>query len=172
MNTLTAGLIVLIGVLGGFYVGAKYGQGHPTPSAASSTANGAATGRGGAGAGAGAGGAGAGATGRAGLGGFGGAGGAGANATLGTITAVNGDTITVHNTRTNTDVQVNIASARITKTADGTPADLTQNQTVTVVGQAGSDGTVTATTIAIGNVAASFGGGGQRGAQPSPSPTS
>jgi len=156
MNQLTAALIVVIGILGGFYVGARYGQGHPTvaPSPSPSAAAGAGGGGGGGGFGGGG-------------GGFGGAGGA---ATLGTITAVSGDTITVHNPRTNADVQVNISSARITKTGDGTPADLTQNQTVTVVGQTGSDGVVTATTIAIGG-AGGFGGRGGAGAAPSPSPS-
>jgi hypothetical protein len=162
MNQLTAALIVVIGILGGFYVGAKYGQGHPTAAASTTTGSTAGTG---AAARAGAGGAGGFA------GGGTGAGGALANATIGTITAVNGDTITIHDTRTNTDVQVNIASARITKTGDGTPADLTQNTAVTVVGQTGSDGVVTATTIAIGNIAGAFGGGGRRGGAPSPSPS-
>jgi hypothetical protein len=159
MNQLTAVLIVAIGILGGFYVGAKYGEGHPPASTPAAAAN-SATGNGGAG-GAGFGGA---------AGGAGGAGGAGAglaNATIGQITAVSGTTITVHNAQTNRDVKVDVASARITKAADGTVSDLTQNTAVTVVGQAGSDGTVTATTIAIGNGAF---GGGRRGAGASPSP--
>jgi hypothetical protein len=168
MNQLTAGLIVVIGILGGFYVGARYGQGHPT-AAASTTNN--STARNGAGGGlTGAGGTAAG--GFAGTGGAGAGGAAAGAATFGTITAVNGDTITIHDTRNNRDVQVNIASARITKTADGTPADLTQNTAVTVIGQTGSDGVVTATTIAIGNVTGGFGGaGGRRGGAPSPSPS-
>jgi hypothetical protein len=154
MNQLTAGLIVVVGILGGFYVGAKYGQGHPPPSNTPAVVTNA-TGFGGAAAGAGA------AGGAAGRGGFGGLG----NATAGTITAVSGDTITVHNARTNADVKVNVSSARITKTADGAPSDLTANQTVTVVGQAGSDGVVNATTIAVG-----VGLGGRGGAAASPSP--
>jgi hypothetical protein len=163
MNQLTAGLIVVIGILGGFYVGAKYGQGHPTAAASTTTTN--STAGTGAGGGGGFGGAGAG-------GGTGtGAGGGLGAATFGTVTAVNGDTITIHDTRNNRDVQVNIASARITKTADGTPADLTANTAVTIVGQTGSDGVVTATTIAIGNGAGAFGGGGRRGGAPSPSPS-
>jgi Domain of unknown function (DUF5666) len=167
MNQLTAALIVVIGILGGFYVGAKYGQGHPTSSASST---GSSTGTG-AGAFAGAGGGGGGGGGNGGGGAGGGAfAGAGGNATFGTITAVNGDTITVHNPRTNADVKVNVSSARITKTADGSPADLTQNQTVTIVGQTGSDGVVTATTIALGTTG--FGGrGAGGGAAPSPSPS-
>jgi len=167
MNQLTAGLIVVIGILGGFYVGAKYGQGHPAAAAATTTNSTAGTGAAGGGfAGAGAGGFGGGAGGGAGAGAGGGLG----AATFGTITAVNGDTITIHDTRNNRDVQVNIASARITKTADGTPADLAQNTTVTVVGQTGSDGVVTATTIAIGNITGAL-GGGRRGGAPSPSPS-
>lgn len=160
MNQLTAGLVVVIGLLGGFYAGAKYGEGHPTSTnapAANSTANGGGTGRGAFGGGAGNGGG----NGAAGFG----------NATVGQITAVNGDTITVHNTRTNADVKVNVSSARITKTTDGAPSDLTQNQTVTIVGQPGSDGTVTAATIAIGTVAGGF-GGGRTGPAASPSPGS
>lgn len=153
MNQLTAGLIVVIGILGGFYGGAKYGQGHPTPSASASPA--ATTGVG------------AGLGGGASAGSGGGASASGlSGATVGTITAVNGDTITVHDARSNRDVKVNVASARITKTSAGTPADLTLNQTVTIAGQAGSDGTVTATTIAVGGGAGGF--GGRRGASPSP----
>jgi hypothetical protein len=160
MNQLTAGLIVVIGILGGFYVGAKYGQVHPTAAASPTPAPAA-----GAGLGAGANGGGFGA------GGGGGAAAAGGGATFGTITAVSGDTITIHDTRNNRDVKVNVSSARITKTGDGTPADLTQNTAVTIVGQTGSDGVVTATTIAIGNGAGAF-GGGRRGAGASPSPSS
>jgi hypothetical protein len=168
MNQLTAALIVVIGILGGFYVGAKYGQGHPTAAASS---NAAAAGGGGTGAGAGAFARGAGGAG-GGAGAFGGgagAGAAGANATLGTITAVSGDTITVVNPRTNASVKVNVSSARITKTVDGSPADLTQNQTVTIIGQTGSDGVVTATTIAVGTTG--FGGRGAGAGAPSPSPS-
>jgi len=165
MNQLTAGLIVVIGILGGFYVGAKYGQGHPAPSASASPAAGTF-------ANGGAGGSGFGGNGGGGFGGAG-AGGANANATVGQITAVNGTTLTIHDARTNRDVKVDVASARISKTTDGTPADLTQNQTVTVVGQAGSDGVVTATVVSIGNgTGGAFGGGARRGGgAPSPSPS-
>lgn len=163
MNQLTAGLIVVIGILGGFYVGAKYGQGHPTPSNGTPAASTTGAGNGGFGGGNGGfGGAGAG-------NGGGGAGGGFGSATVGRITAVNGDTITIHDTRNNRDVKVNVSSARISKTTDGSPGDLTQDQTVTVVGQAGSDGTVTATVISIGGAANAFGGTGRRGgASPSP----
>jgi hypothetical protein len=156
MNQLTAGLVVLIGILGGFYFGAKYGQGHSGPStataaAATSQTGGARTGGTAAD--------GTGATGGGGAGGF-------TPAAAGSITAVDGTTITVHDRTTNKDVKVDASNARISKTAQGTTADLTQNQTVTVVGQTGSDGTVTAQTIAIG------GGGGRRGGAATPTPGS
>ena len=154
MNQLTAGMIVVIGVLGGFYLGAKYGQGHPTPSATPVAAATAGAGTG---------------TGRFAGGGGGVGGGAGgggiAPAVAGTITAVNGTTITVTD-RTGRAVKVDVSGARITRTQQGTAADLTENATVTVVGQTGADGTVTAQTVAIGG---GVGGGRQR--QPSPSPS-
>ncbi|SRR6266700_5314789 len=160
MNQLTAGLVVLIGILGGFYFGAKYGQGHPaasTAAAAAATTQGTGT-------------AADGTTGGAGTG-FGGGGAGGFTpAAAGAITAVDGSTITVHDRTTNKDVKVDASNARISKTAQGTTADLTQNQTVTVVGQPGSDGTVTAQTIAIGG--AGGGGGGRRGGAASPTPGS
>jgi len=154
MNQLTAGLIVVIGVLGGFYVGAKYGQGHPLPTTpAAATSAGPGTGAGARAAGGGLGGAAAGGQGLA------------AN---GPIVAVSGTTITVHDRQTDKDVKVDVASARISKTTQGTTADLTQNQTVTVLGQAGADGTVTAQAITIGG-GAGFGGGRQ--GRPSPTPS-
>src|SRR6266581_729722 len=105
MNQLTAGLVVLIGILGGFYFGARYGQGHPTTTP---------------------------------------------TAAAGAITAVDGSTITVHDRTTNKEVKVDASNARISRTTQGTTADLAPNQNVTVIGQAGSNGTVTAQTISIG----------------------
>lgn len=154
MNQLSVGLIVVIGMLGGFYFGAKYGQGHPAPSASPTPAAAAAAAAGG--------GAGGGRFGGGGAGGAGGASGGFLPAAAGQITAVTGNTITVHDTQSGKDVKVDVSSARISKTSQGTVADLTQNETVTVIGQAGSDGTVTARTVAIGGGGAGggFGGGG------------
>src|SRR5215470_3829983 len=98
MNILTVGLIIAVGILGGFYAGARYGQGHPLPSSPVAAAQG-----GGATFGAGGGGAGL------------------VPAATGQIVAVSGDTITVHDRTSNKDVKVNIGSARITKTGEGTP---------------------------------------------------
>ena len=154
MNSLIAGLVAVIGALGGFYFGAKYGQGHPTPSTTPSTVATTAAGQS-AGSSTGAGGA--------------GGGGAGSGASLlgsaatGQITAVSGNTITVHDRQTNKDIKVNVTSARITKTDQGTVADLTQNAIVTVIGQTGADGTVSAQLITIGGGLGALGGGGQGG---------
>lgn len=157
MNSLIAGLVAVIGALGGFYFGAKYGQGHPPPSSTTTTVAtttaGQSTGSSTTGAG-----------GRA-----GGAGGVLGSAAAGQITAVNGDVITVHDRQTNKDIKVSVATARIAKTDQGTVADLTQNATVTVIGQTGADGTVSAQLITIGGGGqGGFGGGRRGGASPSP----
>jgi hypothetical protein len=60
-------------------------------------------------------------------------------------------------------------STTVTKTVSGSTADLAQGATVTVTGQRGSDGTVTATAVTIVPAGTAFGGGG-RGALASPSP--
>lgn len=161
MNSLIAGLVAVIGALGGFYFGAKYGQGHPPSSSSATTVASTTTANQSAGAGAGANG-----------GGGGGGGGAAAlfgSAASGQITAVNGNTITVHDRQSNKDIKVNIAAARITKTDQGTASDLTTNTAVTVVGQTGADGTVSAQVITIGGGGAGgFGGGRRGGGSPSP----
>src|SRR5215472_386415 len=157
MNSLIAGLVAVIGALGGFYFGAKYGQGHPPPSSTTTTVASTATGQSASST--------AGAGGRA-----GGAGGGAAllgSAAAGQITAVSGDIITVHDRQTNKDIKVNVATARIAKTDQGTIADLTQNATVTVIGQTGADGTVTAQLVTIGGGQGAFGGGPRGGASPS-----
>src|SRR5262249_26825241 len=151
MNSLIAGLGAVIGALGGFYFGAKYGQGHPPPSSTTTTVASTTTGP-------------SPGTSRTVAGG--GAGGGAAvlgSAAAGQITAVSGDVITVHDRQTNKDVKVNVATARIAKTDQGTVTDLTQNAIVTVIGQTGADGTVTAQLITIGGGQGAFGGGGQGG---------
>ena len=158
MNSLIAGLVAVIGALGGFYFGAKYGQGHPPSSSTATTVASTTTANQSAGAGAGANG-----------GGGGGAAALFGSAASGQITAVNGNTITVHDRQSNKDIKVNIAAARITKTDQGTASDLTTNTAVTVVGQTGADGTVSAQLITIGGGGAGgFGGGRRGGGSPSP----
>ena len=157
MNSLIAGLVAVIGALGGFYFGAKYGQSHPPPSSTTTTVASTTTGP-------------SPGTSRTVVGG--GAGGGAAvlgSAAAGQITAVSGDVITVHDRQTNKDVKVNVATARIAKTDQGTVTDLTQNAIVTVIGQTGADGTVTAQLITIGGGQGGVGGGRRGGSSPSPS---
>jgi hypothetical protein len=152
MNRLIAGLVMLVGALVAFYIGAKYGEAHSTTSnAASATSTGGARAL---------------PSGSPGARGNRAGGGAFATpAAAGQVVSVTNGVLTIHDTQTNKDVKVNIGSARITKTTQGTAADLTQNTAVTVVGQTGSDGTVNAQAIAIG--AGGFAGTGR--ARPSPS---
>jgi hypothetical protein len=161
MRNLTLALVVVIGVLGGFYGGWKYSQskvGAPTPAAAvASLPAAAAT-------------ASAGTTG--GGGGAGGGGFAGRGATAGQVTAVNGSVVTVHNPTTGQDVKVDISSGTvINKTTTGSLADLRPGVNVTVTGQAGADGTVSATAVNIVTTLPAGGGGGGGRGQPSASPS-
>jgi hypothetical protein len=144
MQKVIAGLVVVVGVLAGFYAGAKFGSAHSTASAASTgTAASPSAGT---------------RTGGGGNGGF------GAPAAAGQIVATADGSITVHDRTTGKDVKVTLGNARISKTVQGTAADLTQNQTVSVVGQAGSDGTVNAQVVSVG-------GGAGAGGRARPSPT-
>jgi hypothetical protein len=154
MNRLITGLVVLVGALVAFYVGAKYGEAHASTTATASNATSA--------------GARSGTAASPGAGGRTGAGGAFAPVAAGQIVSLSGGIMTVQDRQTGKDVKVSIASARITKTTQGTAADLTQNTVVTVSGQKGADGVVNAQAIAIGG--GGFGGGGGR-VRPSPSPS-
>jgi hypothetical protein len=154
----TIALVVVIGVMGGFYAGWKYSQTHlsATPAAATSAA-----GNGGAAAA-------AGATG----GGTAAGGNAAAGAISGPITAVGSGTLTIHDRTTNKDVKVAYSpTVRIVKSAQGTTTDLAPNTTVSVIGQADASGTIQATAITIGNTGAAFGGAGGGRGRPSPSPS-
>jgi hypothetical protein len=147
MKSIAISLGILIGVLGGFYGGYKVGVAK-APSAsptvvAGSTQAGNGTGRTGAGAFAG--------------GGFAGGGAAcptpgatGRGTVTGTITASLSGTLTIHDSRCNTDVKVMYTgSTTLTKVAAAQAADLTSSTNVLVVGQRAADGSVTATTISI-----------------------
>jgi len=158
MNNLTAGLIVVIALLGGFYGGFRYESGKvgTTPAAAATAATGsAATGRTGTGTGAGAAGgagfAGGGGAGFAG-GGGGGAGGAGfggGRGSAGTITNLTATGFTLH-TANGTDTKVTFApSATVRKTVSGQLSDLQESATVTVTGTRDSSGNLVATAITI-----------------------
>jgi hypothetical protein len=145
IKTPIAAVVIAVALLGGFYGGLKIGQSNA--SASNSSAN-------------------TGAGSRAGAGGFAGFGNAAActtpsasssstaprRATAGTITAVNGSTLTIHDQRCNTTVTVTFdQSVIIRKTVDGSTSDLTPNTTVAVTGTRQSDGSIKANTITLGN---------------------
>ncbi|MGI8563478.1 MAG: hypothetical protein ACR2MZ_07960 [Candidatus Dormibacter sp.] len=149
MNRIIIALLVLVGVLVGFYAGGRYGQVHPPASSAVAAQAAAATTGGG---------------GTASTAGTAGSGG-GARPISGPIVAVDSTSITVHDRTTNKDVKITLGSARITKTTPGDQTDLKKDTTVSVVGQAGPDGVVAAQVVSVGG-GGGFGGG--RGPSPSP----
>ncbi|MEP7105328.1 MAG: DUF5666 domain-containing protein [Chloroflexota bacterium] len=157
MRNLTVALVVVIGVLGGFYGGWKYSQskGVPsTPAAAVSTLPAAAP------------------SASASAGGGAGGGFAGRGGTAGQVTSVSGNVVTIHNPTTNQDVKVDISTGTvISKTSAGSVADLQPGTNVTVTGQANPDGSVSATAITIVPALPGGGGGGAGGrGRPTPTP--
>ncbi len=155
MRNLTIALGLLIFALAGFYGGAKYESGRvaTATTGALSTAAGSAVagsaGRASSSAGAGTGGsATAGAAGAGGGSGFGAAGGFG-RGTIGQISAINGSTLTITDAQGNQVKVLLQPSTTIARTVAGSQSDLTSGVTVTVSGQRGSDGTLTATAVTI-----------------------
>jgi uncharacterized protein DUF5666 len=147
MRNLTFSLIVAIAVMGGFYTGFRYEK-SKVPDTSGQNNSVAAINA--AGTGAGATRAGAGASPSPGAGGVvtGGAGGFG-RGTLGTISSISGNTLTIKDAQGN-DVKVQLdSSTTVTKTVSGSVSDLAQGINVTVIGQRTADGTITATAITI-----------------------
>ncbi len=153
MRNLTIALGLLIFGLGGFYGGAKFeaGKGPATPALTNAGANAgsnAAGATGGRGANAGTGGGNGTPTGAGGAGaGFGG--GFVNRGTFGQVTAINGDTLTLQDAQGN-QIKVQLQpNTTVTKSVQGAKSDLSTGITVTVAGQRGTDGTVTANAITI-----------------------
>jgi hypothetical protein len=161
MKTYVVALVVIVGVLGGFYGGYKVGQNNVSASA--STAGSRTSAGSGSNAFTGGRGVGAvcpspGATPAAGT----------AGVARGTVANLAGTSMTV--TNTGCDVKVTFGpTVTISKQALGSTSDLQDNQTVTITGTRQPDGSILAQTIQIGPA----GGGGVRpgtgGGTPSPS---
>lgn len=147
-------LVAVVTLLGGFYGGFKMGQGQPATALAASNNTASGAGRNFAGLGAcPSPGASPSASGQA--------GGRGSN---GTVTNLSTSSFTVHNTRCNTDEKVTFDSSLIIhKTANGTVADLQENQTVTIQGTRQSDGSIKANVITIVPAGGGFGRGAGAG---------
>lgn len=158
MKPYVVALLVVVGILGGFYGGYKMGQNNVS---ASTTTQGARTSNQGAFAG-----------GRGGGGGFGSAcpsPGApspspGSNAVIsGTVTNLNSTSLTI--TSTACDVKIVFGNTvQVSKTVTGSTSDLKDNMTVTIIGTRQADGSIKATTIQIGGARI----GVRPGASPSP----
>ena len=157
-----AALIVVVALLGGFYGGYKIGGGG-TASAANATTTG---------------------TGRTGGTGFGGGRGIAAacpspgatpaasasgavarRGATGTVTNLTNNSLTVHDTRCNTDVKVTFdQSVIVRKTVVGQSSDLQETETITVTGTRQADGSIKANSINIVPAgSAGFGGVGASG---------
>ena len=159
MKPYVVALLLVIGILGGFYGGYKTGQNNVSASAASQNQ---ASRTGGQGAFAG---------GRGG-GGFGSAcpspGAAspspGSNAVAsGTVTDLTSTSLTI--TAAGCDVKIVFGNTvQVSKTVTGSTSDLKDNMTVTIVGTRQADGSIKATTIQIGGARV----GARGGASPSP----
>lgn len=78
--------------------------------------------------------------------------------TSGTVTSVDGDTVTIELADGSTVKVTASADTTVTTTSDADVSDLKKGDTITAIGEADSDGNVTATTISEGQTG--FGGGG------------
>jgi hypothetical protein len=162
---LTPALALVAALIVGGVAGVLIGQSTASASNASSVRPGAGTGQGGEG----------------GFGGFGNrqgtgtgtgtgtAGGARGGFTAGTITSIDGGTITLKLTDGSTVKVSTSDSTTVTKSSTAKVSDLATGETITVTGQADSSGDVTATRIAEGDVAlGGFGGGARPSGAPTP----
>ncbi|MDQ6713935.1 MAG: hypothetical protein M3Z28_12210 [Candidatus Dormibacteraeota bacterium] len=146
-----AALVVIIGLLGGFYGGYKVGGGGTTAAAAATT--GARTAGNGLGGGRGTGACPSPAASASGV---------ARRGATGTIVNLTGNSLTIHDTRCNTDVKVTFdPSVIVRKTVVGQASDLQESETVTVTGTRQADGSVKANSINI--VPAGSGGFGGLG---------
>jgi hypothetical protein len=84
-------------------------------------------------------------------------GGGGAGATRGTVKLIDGTNLYVTDSNGNV-IKVSTTGASFTKTVAGAVTDVRPGDTVTIIGPAGADGTVTARTVVLGGGLA-FGGG-------------
>ncbi|MFD9125283.1 DUF5666 domain-containing protein [Kitasatospora sp. NPDC059571] len=82
--------------------------------------------------------------------------------TRGTVTSVQGNTVTLTDANGNTVKVTTGDSTKVTLNKEGKVTDLQPGQTITVIGQKGSDGSLTATQVTEG-AAGGFGGFGGRG---------
>lgn len=159
-----AALVVIVGLLGGFYGGYKVGGGGTTASAAAATTGTRTAGNGfGGGRGVAAACPSPGATPAASP-----SGAAARRGATGTIANLTSNSLTIHDTRCNTDVKITFdQSVIVRKTVVGQASDLQESETVTVTGTRQADGSIKANSISIVPAGSAgfggFGGGAANG---------
>jgi len=82
---------------------------------------------------------------------------------FGTVTKIDGGTITISGFNGSTTIVKTTSSTTVTKSVQGSFSDLKVGQNIRAVGTTGSDGTVAATSINEGTGGFGFFGGGRRG---------
>jgi hypothetical protein len=152
-----AALVVIVGLLGGFYGGYKVGGGGTTANAAAATTGARTAANGLAGRGVAAACPSPGATPAASA-----SGAAARRGATGTVANLTANSLTIHDTRCNTDVKVTFdQSVIVRKTVVGQASDLQESATITVTGTRQADGSIKANSINI--VPAGSGGFGGLG---------
>ena len=160
-----AALVVIVGLLGGFYGGYKVGGGGATASAANSTTGNRTAGNGtGLGRGAAAACPSPGATPAPSASGAA----AARRGATGTVANLTANSLTIHDTRCNTDVKITFdQSVIVRKSVVGQASDLQESDTVTVAGTRQADGSIKANSITIVPAGSAgfgaFGGGAVNG---------
>jgi hypothetical protein len=79
----------------------------------------------------------------------------------GEITSIDDTGITVKTADGGSKIIIFSSSTKVNKTTEGLKSDLTKGATVMVIGTTGTDGTVTAQTVSVGNVAQGMPSGAQ-----------
>jgi hypothetical protein len=157
-----AALVVIIGLLGGFYGGYKVGGGGTTANAAAATTGSKTAGNGFNG------GRGLAACPSPGASPAASASGAARRGATGTIANLTSNSLTIHDARCNTDVKITFdQSVIVRKTVVGQASDLQESETVTVTGTRQADGSIKANSINIVPAGSAgfggFGGGAANG---------
>lgn len=138
MKGLAVTLAVIVGTLVGFYGGFHTGRGSTTTAAAAAVTRTPRIDAGGTAATPGA------------TGGRGTGGGGFGRGNVGTVSGASAAGFTIHNPTTGADIKVVFDPAvQVRKTVSGQVSDIQDGMTVVVLGQAGADGTVTATSVQI-----------------------
>lgn len=137
---LALAVAIAVGIVGGIEIQKHWGSSSSSSSGSASSVASAFASRFGRGSGSG------------GFGGFG-SGGAGGGATVGTVTLIKGSTLYVTESSGNTILVHTSAGSRVTKTVTGTIQTVHPGDTVTVVGTQAANGSVTASSIAVGSAA-------------------